>query len=155
MKNTIHYRLFTLLFAGLATLISYPSMAERPYESSSPWAAEVETQSEDDRRPAVDEPAAPETPVTETETQTPGDVMTMPPAEPVQQQTPQATEAVAQSVRTLDFPRRGMTQDKVQNELGRPVEIVPAVGTPPISRWVYDDRVVYFEYSSVIHVVAK
>lgn len=59
------------------------------------------------------------------------------------------------SVKVIDFPRRGMSRDKVQNELGRPNEIVPAVGTPPISRWVYDDRTVYFEYSSVIHVVAK
>ncbi len=59
------------------------------------------------------------------------------------------------SVHIIDFPRRGMTSDKVQNELGRPSEIIPAVGEPPISRWVYDDRTVYFEYSSVIHVVAK
>ena len=62
---------------------------------------------------------------------------------------------MAAAVRTLDFPRRGMSQDKVQNELGRPGEIIPAIGQPPISRWVYEDRVVYFEYSSVIHVVAK
>jgi len=59
------------------------------------------------------------------------------------------------AVRVLDFPRRGMTTDKVENELGRPAEIIPSVGQPPISRWVYDDRTVYFEYSSVIHVVAK
>lgn len=59
------------------------------------------------------------------------------------------------AVRLLDFPRRGMTTDKVENELGRPGEIIPSVGQPPISRWVYDDRTVYFEYSSVIHVVAK
>ena len=61
----------------------------------------------------------------------------------------------ANSVRHLDFPRRGMSQDKVQNELGRPIEIVPAVGKPPISQWIYHDRKVYFEYSTVIHVVAK
>ena len=58
-------------------------------------------------------------------------------------------------VRLLDFPIRGMTTDKVENELGRPSEIIPPIGQPPISRWVYDDRTVYFEYSSVIHVVAK
>ena len=65
----------------------------------------------------------------------------------------ESTQAVG--VRLLDFPRRGMTTDKVENELGRPVDIIPAIGQPPISRWVYDDRTVYFEYSSVIHVVAK
>jgi len=59
------------------------------------------------------------------------------------------------SVILLDFPRRGMSTDKVENELGRPVDIIPAVGTPPISRWIYNDRVVFFEGTSVIHVVAK
>ncbi len=55
----------------------------------------------------------------------------------------------------LDFPRRGMSTQTVENELGRPNEIVPAVGKPPISRWVYDDRVVFFERNSVLHVVAR
>ncbi len=55
----------------------------------------------------------------------------------------------------LDFPRRGMSMDKVQNELGRPVEISPTVGEPPITSWTYPDRVVFFEHSKVIHVVEK
>jgi hypothetical protein len=55
----------------------------------------------------------------------------------------------------LDFPRRGMSMDKVQNELGHPAEISPAVGEPPITSWTYPDRVVFFEYSRVIHVVEK
>ena len=59
------------------------------------------------------------------------------------------------NVQILNFPRRGMSTSKVENELGRPNEIIPAVGTPPISRWIYDDRTIYFERSSVIHVVAK
>ncbi len=58
-------------------------------------------------------------------------------------------------VNLLSFPTRGMSTGKVENELGRPNEIIAAIGTPPISRWVYNDRTVYFEYSSVIHVVAK
>lgn len=58
-------------------------------------------------------------------------------------------------VRLLDFPRRGMSTQTVESELGRPSEIVPAVGKPPISRWVYDDRVVFFERNSVVHVVAR
>lgn len=61
----------------------------------------------------------------------------------------------ANTIRQIGFPRRGMSQEKVQNELGRPIEIVPAVGKPPISQWIYNDRKVYFEYSTVIHVVAK
>lgn len=57
-------------------------------------------------------------------------------------------------VRVLDFPRRGMSMEKVKNELGQPLKVSPAVGTPPITRWTYSDRIVYFEYSSVVHVVA-
>jgi hypothetical protein len=55
----------------------------------------------------------------------------------------------------VDFPRRGMSMDKVQNELGRPAEISAAVGEPPITSWTYPDRVVFFEHSRVIHVVEK
>lgn len=58
-------------------------------------------------------------------------------------------------INPVDFPRRGMSMDKVQNELGRPVEISPTVGEPPITSWTYPDRVVFFEYSRVIHVVEK
>ena len=145
----------SLLLTGMT--FSAVSLAERPYEASSPWASQVEdtTSSQADSRPA-----AAEEETVETQTQTTGDVLSMPVAEPeapeaMAQQPAASSEAVAQAVRTVDFPRRGMSQEKVQNELGRPVEIVPAVGTPPISRWIYDDRVVYFEYASVIHVVAK
>ena len=58
-------------------------------------------------------------------------------------------------INLLDFPRRGMPMDKVQNELGQPVDISPTVGEPPITSWTYPDRVVFFEYSRVIHVVEK
>jgi hypothetical protein len=58
-------------------------------------------------------------------------------------------------INPLDFPRRGMSMDKVQNELGRPTEISPSVGEPPITSWTYPDRVVFFEHSRVIHVVEK
>ena len=57
-------------------------------------------------------------------------------------------------IRLLEFPRRGMSMDKVKNELGQPMQIAPTVGEPPITSWAYDDRTVYFEYSTVIHVVA-
>lgn len=58
-------------------------------------------------------------------------------------------------INPLDFPRRGMSMDKVENELGQPVDISPGVGDPPITSWTYADRVVFFEYSKVIHVVEK
>lgn len=58
-------------------------------------------------------------------------------------------------INPLDFPVRGMTMDKVQNELGHPAEIAPSIGEPPITRWTYADRVVFFERSQVIHVVER
>ncbi|HHJ35570.1 MAG TPA: hypothetical protein ENJ87_07380 [Gammaproteobacteria bacterium] len=58
-------------------------------------------------------------------------------------------------IRLLDSPRRGMSMDKVQNAFGQPITISDSVGKPPITRWTYADRVVYFEYSTVLHVVAR
>lgn len=52
-------------------------------------------------------------------------------------------------------PTRGMTQASVESRYGIPVSIVAAVGDPPISRWVYKDFVVFFEYDRVIHAVVK
>ena len=130
-------------------LVSSNIWANSPFALEEEAAAaanqnEPEATNEDTfRSPAYTEEANTETqaPVEQRQTvvtQTQGDVL----AQPV-------------ATRFLDFPRRGMSTDKVQNELGRPGEIIPAIGEPPISRWVYDDRIVYFEFSSVIHVVAR
>ncbi|MCW9013562.1 MAG: hypothetical protein OQL06_07240 [Gammaproteobacteria bacterium] len=156
MKTKSHSSLLAMFTLMFGMLLSLPLLAERPYAEQSPWATpEQVTEGEDSRPAAADEaPAAEAETISESATQISGDVLNMPTTEPAPAAAP-TVEATAQTVRTLDFPRRGMTQDKVQNELGRPAEIVPAVGTPPITRWVYDDRVVYFEYASVIHVVAK
>ena len=58
-------------------------------------------------------------------------------------------------IQLLDFPRRGMSMDKVQFTYGAPIAISETVGKPPITHWIYNDRVVYFEHSTVIHVVAR
>ena len=50
-------------------------------------------------------------------------------------------------------PARGMTMDQVATKFGTPVTKVPAIGTPPISRWEYPGFVVYFEADHVIHSV--
>src|SRR5208282_1868726 len=50
-------------------------------------------------------------------------------------------------------PSRGMTMDEVAAKFGAPVTKVPAVGTPPISRWEYQGFIVYFEAEHVIHSV--
>lgn len=52
-------------------------------------------------------------------------------------------------------PSRGMTQQRVEANYGTPVTRRGAVGDPPISRWDYENFVVYFEYDKVIHAVAK
>jgi hypothetical protein len=50
-------------------------------------------------------------------------------------------------------PARGMTMNQVATKFGTPVNKVPAVGKPPISRWEYPGFVVYFESEHVIHSV--
>src|SRR5271170_2303530 len=50
-------------------------------------------------------------------------------------------------------PTRGMTMDQVASKFGAPASKVPAVGSPPISRWEYPGFVVYFEHEHVIHSV--
>ena len=108
-----------------------PSMIER-YEDS----AQIELMETEQPEPAgiiVEEPVV---------RHVTGDVLEMQPGDTI-------------IITPLDFPRRGMSMDKVQNELGRPVDISPTVGEPPISSWTYADRVVFFEHSRVIHVVEK
>lgn len=148
MKSITH---LGLLFT-LGLLLSPATFAERPADfetevdtapattSTAPAQENMSTSSNDGRPATYD--------VT-TESETSGDVLSMPKAED------QAMVAEPELMHKLDFPRRGMKQDRVQQQLGRPIEIIPAVGKPPISRWVYDDRIVYFEYTSVIHVVAR
>ena len=53
----------------------------------------------------------------------------------------------------MAMPVRGMHMDQVRKQFGEPREIKPAVGDPPITRWVYDGYTVYFEYSYVIQSV--
>jgi hypothetical protein len=50
-------------------------------------------------------------------------------------------------------PSRGMTMDQVSSKFGAPTAKIPAVGSPPISRWEYPGFIVYFEADHVIHSV--
>jgi len=154
----------TLKSAGLIIIALFSTQVM----ASSPWANDTEAEKTTTEAPAAsesmpiqqhenDQPVMQEEEIVE-----PVGIAEVPPEPEPQTETVQQgdvldinqTSQVA-AVRVLDFPRRGMTTDKVENELGRPSEIIPSVGQPPISRWVYDDRTVYFEYTSVIHVVAK
>ncbi len=52
-------------------------------------------------------------------------------------------------------PDRGVLMAEVEREYGRPVKKYSAIGTPPITRWVYADITVYFENERVIHSVVN
>lgn len=59
---------------------------------------------------------------------------------------PAASTAVA-------APSRGQSMAQVERQFGAPTERFAAVGQPPITRWVYADKVVYFEFDHVVHAV--
>jgi hypothetical protein len=88
-------------------------------------------------------------------------------AEPTAAEAQAATSAThsasmpAQADTGPSMPVRGMSMANVEHIFGAPQEKLPAVpdpGTklhPPITRWVYPDYVVYFEYNYVVHTVLK
>jgi hypothetical protein len=59
-----------------------------------------------------------------------------------------------QASTALGTPDKGMLKSQVERRFGEPAERIAAVGNPPISRWVYPNFIVYFEYDHVIHAVA-
>ncbi|WP_227545860.1 phosphodiesterase [Marinobacter fonticola] len=56
---------------------------------------------------------------------------------------------------SVSLPRHGQTQDQVRTSFGQPQGIKGPVGQPPITQWLYNDFVVYFEYDHVVHAVMK
>lgn len=52
-----------------------------------------------------------------------------------------------------DEPRQGMSMDEVRASHGAPAYDLGAVGSPAITRWVYDGYTVYFENRRVLHTV--
>lgn len=66
-----------------------------------------------------------------------------------------APAALAQDNEPAGAPARGATMQEVEKTLGQPKEALPAVGDPPITRWVYDGFTVYFEHNRVIHSVSN
>ncbi len=126
-----------------------PAMEEsRPMisESAAPVQAEPETIQ---ARPQAEAPSAVEGMMRRQnqQTQQTGDVVQLPAKEI------QPGETLR--IKLLDQPRRGMSMEKVQLEFGQPIATSDSVGKPPITSWTYSDRVVYFEYSTVLHVVAR
>ena len=52
-------------------------------------------------------------------------------------------------------PTRGLTMEQVRSRFGEPLQELPWVGDPPISRWLYDRFTVYFEGRFVIGSVVN
>ncbi len=74
-------------------------------------------------------------------------------AGPVWAETIATDTGIAVKPSEVATPSRGMSMDQVAARFGAPVAKIPAVGTPPISRWEYPGFVVYFEREHVIHSV--
>jgi hypothetical protein len=53
----------------------------------------------------------------------------------------------------VSSPAHGLSMDAVLQRYGEPQNRIPAVGQPPITRWVYPDFTVYYEHNLVIHSV--
>jgi hypothetical protein len=51
----------------------------------------------------------------------------------------------------LPRPSNGQTMQMVLARFGEPKEKLAPVGTPPITRWVYDRFTVYFEHKLVVN----
>jgi len=54
---------------------------------------------------------------------------------------------------SVTLPGRGMNMTQVEEKFGPPLEKLPEVGDPPISRWEYSSFTVYFEYEFVINSI--
>ena len=67
--------------------------------------------------------------------------------------TAQNLEMAAPPAASVAAPARGMTMAQVEKQYGAPSDRHAPVGQPPITRWVYADKVVYFEYDHVVHAV--
>jgi hypothetical protein len=53
----------------------------------------------------------------------------------------------------MDVPVNGLSMSEVEARFGSPEQKQAAVGDPPISRWVYDQWSVYFEYDRALFTV--
>lgn len=52
-------------------------------------------------------------------------------------------------------PERGLDRSAVEARFGAPQRIEGPVGEPPITKWVYTDFIVVFEYDHVVHTVKR
>lgn len=60
---------------------------------------------------------------------------------------------LAFSAHAADMPPQGMSMSQVQKNFGVPAKKTKAIGKPPITRWIYPDYTVVFEYKHVVQSV--
>lgn len=60
---------------------------------------------------------------------------------------------LAFGVHAADMPPQGMSMAKVQQKFGAPSTKTKTIGKPPITRWIYPDYTVIFEYKHVVQSV--
>jgi hypothetical protein len=53
------------------------------------------------------------------------------------------------------LPERGLDKSTVETRLGAPQRVEGPVGEPPITKWIYADYIVVFEYDHVVHTVKR
>lgn len=97
------------------------------------------------------EPSAP-TPETTAPAQTKGDLLAIPKQKPTATKKKKASSTPIRIVED-GMPGRGVSMSQVEKHFGQPREKAAPVGQPPITRWIYSDYTVYFEYEYVIHSV--
>ena len=142
MKKLLSLFIFSLIFTSLQSIAGRPA-EDDPSLAMEPMTTDTSSNipmPEQDNIETISEEQPAETTVNES--QQSGDIIKL-------------EERAPAHIVIIDFPVRGMDMSKVINELGEPTTRFPAVGKPPITRWVYPDRTVFFEYSHVIHVVAQ
>lgn len=60
-----------------------------------------------------------------------------------------------QGIEGLALPQKGQKMSQIEQTFGEPSVRHPARGEPPISRWEYENFIVYFESEHVIHAVLR
>jgi hypothetical protein len=65
----------------------------------------------------------------------------------------QATPAASAGENAEALPHKGMSMTQVEHSFGQPGTVLDAVGSPPITRWIYEGYTVYFDQTYVIHSV--
>ncbi len=81
------------------------------------------------------------------------------PAQPVTVPPPAAGDTLvvptptSVSTPVVAVPTRGSSMEGVKTKFGAPLQEVPPVGTPAITRWEYTGFAVFFENDKVLHTV--